>query len=591
MSSTLARSLYRTARLSRSNQLQRDRYSVFQRPIHSGPAASQEPRNTEPFRKQLQDAAKRQQEDKRIFGEGGKEHSPARGDWELTVGIEIHAQLNTERKLFSRAFTSIADEPNSHVTDFDAALPGSQPSFQAPTLIPAINAAIAMNCDVQRRSSFDRKHYFYRDQPAGYQITQFYQPFAKNGYIDLYDHDGIAPQDGKVKRVRIKQIQMEQDTAKTISSSEGHLIDLNRVGHPLIEIITYPDIHYPATAAAFVRKVQLTLELVQSCVIGMEAGGLRADVNVSVRKRPIEDIASLSTDELPALGQRTEIKNLSSFYAVENAIVAERHRQISVLEAGGAVAGETRGWSVGSTETSRLRGKEGEVDYRYMPDPDVPPIYISDCLVEMLRNDLPLNPDQWLERLTTGSKYSLTPKDAKTLIVSDQAEGLFFYLNVVSHLDQAGCLSKKSGKTTGNWVLHELGGLLNGSQMSWFENPVASEPLSFIILQLLDKKITGPTAKHVLRLVFDGDTRTVSQILDQDDLWLQPLSASQYRDWAQQVIDGNPAVVKVIKSTTKRDGKLQFLIGQMMRRDELGRLEPVKAKDALLSVLDLESYK
>lgn len=207
------------------------------------------------------------------------------------------------------------------------------------------------------------------------------EPFAKDGHITLYDHDGIAPEDGESITIGIKQIQMEQDTAKTIQQPPStHLLDFNRVSHPLIEIITLPHIHHASTAAACVRKIQSILKTVNAVTTGMEMGGLRADVNVSVRERQRlpEAGPGKSYYGVTGLGQRTEIKNLSSFKAVEDAIIAERDRQIDVLEAGGVIEGETRGWMLGSTETRKLRGKEGEIDYRYMPDPDLEPVIIGE---------------------------------------------------------------------------------------------------------------------------------------------------------------------------------------------------------------------
>lgn len=327
-----------------------------------------------PFRKQLKDDIRGKREAKRSHNVGAsngshvKKKGSRRDGWELTVGLEIHAQLNTERKLFSSAKSTGHDEPNSNVALFDLAFPGSQPEFQSATLIPALRAAASLSCSVQRKSKFDRKHYHYQDQPAGYQITQYYEPFARDGRVTLHDHDGIAAEDGTSVDVEIKQMQMEQDTAKsTLQPPSTALLDYNRVGHPLIEIITHPQIHQPQTAAACVKKIQAVLQAVNAVTTGMELGGLRADVNVSVSRAGSE-----------GLGQRTEIKNLSSIKAVEDAIVAERDRQITVLEAGGSIYGETRGWTLGSTETTRLRGKEGEVDYRYMPDPDIPPVLIAD---------------------------------------------------------------------------------------------------------------------------------------------------------------------------------------------------------------------
>ena len=351
--------------------------------------------NDVPFRKHLKDEAKRKRHAERNVKEDhhtsrrGKEEEALRlGKWKLTVGLEIHAQLNTERKLFSTAKSSDDDVPNYNVALFDLALPGSQPGFQTATLIPALRAALGLSCKIHRESRFDRKHYYYQDQPAGYQITQYYRPFAVDGRLTLYDHDGIAPEDGQSINIGIKQIQMEQDTAKTtLQPPSTAMLDFNRVGHPLIEIITHPQIHHVQTASACVRKIQLILQAVNAVTTGMELGGLRADVNVSVSPKDSE-----------TLGQRTEIKNLSSFKAVEDAIVAERDRQIAVLESGGLIEGETRGWTLGSTETRKLRGKEGVVDYRYMPDPDIPPLIIGQVCLILLYGSLKL-----VNRFPTGS--------------------------------------------------------------------------------------------------------------------------------------------------------------------------------------------
>ncbi|KAL8692795.1 MAG: hypothetical protein Q9224_003889 [Gallowayella concinna] len=326
------------------------------------PLQTQSTAETVPFRKQLKDEAKQKKGDawKATVGASNKTvRAAVLENWELTVGLEIHAQLNTEHKLFSSVFQELS-----------MATSKADVEFQRGTLLPAIRAALALGCQIQNRSQFDRKHYFYADQPAGYQITQYYQPFATGGRIALHDHDGIAPEDSPAVEIGIQQVQMEQDTAKTVLQPPSEaMLDFNRVSHPLIEIITLPQIHQPQTAAACVRKIQTLLQAVNAVTTGMELGGLRADVNVSVRRTDQGQVV---------LGQRTEIKNLSSIKAVEDAIVAERNRQISVLEAGGFITSETRGWTLGTTDTVKLRGKEGEVDYRYMPDPDLGPLLINE---------------------------------------------------------------------------------------------------------------------------------------------------------------------------------------------------------------------
>ncbi|KAF2808086.1 Asp-tRNAAsn/Glu-tRNAGln amidotransferase B subunit [Mytilinidion resinicola] len=548
-----------------------------------------------PYRKQLKDEAKK----KKLEGgpkaskKKSKTKDPRLEKWELTVGIEIHAELNTARKLFSSAATSSSDAPNTHVAVFDVAFPGTQPHFQRETLIPALRAAIALNCIIQPKSSFDRKHYFYQDQPAGYQITQYYEPFAKDGHITLFDHDGIAPEDGKSITIGIKQIQMEQDTAKTIQRPPStHLLDFNRVSHPLIEVITLPHIHHPSTAAACVRKIQAILKTIDAVTAGMELGGLRADVNVSVRER--HNTTGTGPDNsyygVTGLGQRTEIKNLSSFKAVEDAIIAERDRQIDVLEAGGIIEGETRGWTLGSKETRKLRGKEGEIDYRYMPDPDLGPVIVGDDVVQALRDTLPELPDDIASKLVSSVKYGLTMKDAKTMVALDDGERLDYYLDVVQllhkDLENDTALQGSIGRVAGNWVLHELGGLFTTSEEGWTDTKVMSQNLTSIISQLLRRQITGRTAKLLIATIFHGDQRTVNQIIEEENMTLRPMSREDYLATAKALLSENPDVVQAIKEKGQH-GKIMFLVGQMVRRSEEGTVEAKTAESILKELLEI----
>ncbi|TAQ88699.1 hypothetical protein B7494_g2984 [Chlorociboria aeruginascens] len=577
-----------------STRLQKARYYAT-RTLHTStdPAV---PDSTTPFRKQLKNEAKKRR------AEGSVQNSKAKigklDEWELTVGIEIHAQLNTERKLFSGAASTINDEPNTHVALFDVAMPGSQPIFQKETLIPAIRAALALNCQIQKISRFDRKHYFHWDQPAGYQITQYYEPLAKDGHITLYAHDGIAKEDGDQIRIGIKQVQMEQDTAKTISQpGDIHLLDFNRVGLPLIEIITLPEIHYPSTAAALVRKVQILLNTVNACVLGMQSGGLRADVNVSVRRRDShEEGTGHEYAGVKGLGQRTEIKNLSSFKAVEDAIVAERDRQIELLEAGGAVEGETRGWTIGSSETKRLRDKEGEVDYRYMPDPDIGPIIIGDDLLNHLESSLGILPDEEIQILV--DVYGLTTKDAMSLVSMNEGGRVEYYRNVVDQLCVLQPEDKlaKLGKIAGNWVLHEMGGLISDATEE--ENAleitidggcvIPSQKLADLIHYLDGEKITGRSAKRLLASLFEnekaGIEKDIKTMINDGGLWFNPLSAAEYEELGQSVLDEDSKIVEQILAG--QAGKINFLVGQMMRKAEEGRVDAQKAAEVLRGLID-----
>ncbi|PKS04970.1 hypothetical protein jhhlp_008336 [Lomentospora prolificans] len=588
--------------ISRSGCLVRHRVvnpTVLTRRVRTGPtflhtSATEPPAppRPTPLRKKLKEEAKRQKK------EGGKPKKKSDNQtvegWELTVGIEIHAQLNTAHKLFSAAATSFNDDPNSHVALFDVAIPGSQPLFQKETLIPALRAALAFNCEVQPISRFDRKHYFWWDQPAGYQITQYYEPFSKNGHLTLFARDGIAAEDGKSVRVRIKQIQMEQDTGKTIAQpGDNHWIDFNRVGMPLIEIITEPDIHHPRTAAVFVKKVQAILNAVDACVSGMEMGGLRADVNVSVRRTGDPNIP---------LGTRTEIKNLNTIKAVEDAIIAERDRQIAELESGGKIAGETRGWTLGSKQTRRLRGKEGEVDYRYMPDPDLAPLVIARDLIDSLKQSVATPPDTEVDALVT--EFGLTAKDALSLMALENGGRVEFFYNVVDKLkvlfEEDGDLPQLKSYSTlaGNWILHELGkltaekGAEAGEVNELHISPdgqcekVPVDDLAELLFLLYRGKITGKVAKQLLISLYNGDLAKAGGVkasIEAHDLWFQELTEQEYAELANTIIADNEDVLQEFrkKKTSYPQGKLMFLVGKMMREGATERINPSKAESVL----------
>ncbi|KAM3565601.1 hypothetical protein MY1884_000134 [Beauveria asiatica] len=557
------------------------------RHLHAAPhAATPTPDLAQPnFRKKLKDEARLAK--KQVKKKAKSDNQTVQG-WELTVGIEIHAQLNSPRKLFSSATTSFNEDPNSHVALFDVSMPGSQPRFQKETLIPALRAALSLNCEIQELSRFDRKHYFWWDQPSGYQLTQYYQPFAKNGHITLLARDGIAAEDGESVTVHIKQVQLEQDTAKTLAQV-GNIqwLDFNRVGVPLIEIITEPEMHHPRTAAVFVRKVQLLLNTVDACVSGMEVGGMRADVNVSVRR---------TGDGSIPLGTRTEIKNLSTVKSVEDAIIAERDRQIRELEAGGCIAGETRGWAVGSTETRRLRGKEGEVDYRYMPDPDIEPLVIGNDLVQHLQESLAVLPDKELDSLV--ADYGLTAKDALSLITVDNGARVQYFYRV---LDLVGEMVRESGAEpdlksyatlVGNWVIHELGRLTTTKA-----GPLASGELTFsqegecaqvheyhlaeLLHHLFQKRITGKVAKELLVAIYLGEMGEgdVTSAIEFNQLWFHELTQDEYVSFAEAAMQGEDNVLKEFVSYDKfPQGKLMYLVGKMMRLGPTERIDPSTAE-------------
>ncbi|KAI5281563.1 hypothetical protein KEM54_003182, partial [Ascosphaera aggregata] len=434
-----------------------------------------------PLRKQLKDAKKAARR-KGDSGAGiGRETGAVSKDWELTVGIEVHAQLDTDAKLFS-------------------------------------------------------------------------EPYARNGRIWLGPQDGISKEDGDGILIGIKQIQMEQDTAKTTETPSGaHLLDLNRVSRPLIEIITLPQIHSPETAAACVKKIQAILQSVGAVTTGMEMGGLRADVNVSVRRRD-SPLGDQGYHGICGLGQRTEIKNLSSFKAVEDAVRAEMNRQVSILEAGGVIVGETRRWSIGQTETKKLRGKGGEVDYRYMPDPDLAPVIISDEFLDELRKRMPQLPDAQLEMLTKDPKFGMSVVDAKALTDLDNGSRLEYYHDVVDAYllraqegDASQALAKEFnvGRVIANWVLHEIGGLFTKAaevdpEVVWSASRVPATKLAEIIHLQHTRRVTSTSAKQILLMIFNGDERAVGSIVEEEKMELKPMTKDEYVALAHEVLSANP---------------------------------------------------
>lgn len=313
----------------------------------------------------------------------------------------------------------------------------------------------------------------------------------------------------------------------------------------------------------------------------MEIGGLRADVNVSVRRR--NEVGANAYYGVTGLGQRTEIKNLSSFKAVEEAIVAERDRQIRVLESGGVVEGETRGWSLGSSETRKLRGKEGEVDYRYMPDPDLGPVIIGKDLVEYLKETMPVLGDEMLVRLT--GEYGLSVKDAKTLMDPDARLEYFFEVVDTLRSGDDGTLPRDVGRVAGNWVLHELGALLTKAEVEWSDERVLAMQLAHILRYLLSGKISTRSAKRLLEAVFNADARNVDTIVQEENMIVKDIPEEQYIAVAQRLIDDNAAMVEAIKKKGQH-GKVMWFVGQMLR--EMGQsAQAEKAKEIICRLLEV----
>ncbi|PRT57114.1 Glutamyl-tRNA(Gln) amidotransferase subunit B, mitochondrial [Wickerhamiella sorbophila] len=476
----------------------------------------------------------------------------------LKCGLEVHAQLLTKQKLFSSTSTSFHAPPNTRVSYYDAALPGTQPRFNYDCLRLALTAAAALNCDVKRSFSFDRKHYMYPDQPAGYQITQHFEPFAMGGFLDVMARDYSKPRGHPTTRVNIKQIQIEQDTAKTIYVDNVSQVDLNRTNTGLIELVTEPDLPTAESAGVFVKKLQTLLRHLGVCNGEMETGAMRVDVNVSV-------------DD----GERCEIKNLFSTSAVVAAIKAEFNRQIRDIESGKVISSETRGWD--GKETWKLRGKEGSIDYRYMPDPELPVVRLPDSIVEKIRRSMPALPDQVLDELVA-APYNVPLVDAKTLMDHGMR-----YVNF--YRDSHALFTKSGGKKTSivsNWLVHRW---LGQTETQVFPSVQVFTDL----LIAMDKgEITSTSAKLILKhLVGLAESNeltpdvTIKSIIDEFDLGTAEAD-DQLDAVCAGVIEENPDAANRYRSG-KRNA-VSFLLGATMKATQ-GTYSPAQVKSALERLL------
>lgn len=464
----------------------------------------------------------------------------------LTVGLEVHAQILAKRKLFSSTQTSFHEKPNSRVSYYDASLPGTQPKLNWDCVRLALRAAFALNARVSSQFSFDRKHYMYPDQPAGYQLTQYFQPYATDGYLELKPRDFAA---AKVKRdaatqVRIKQIQIEQDTGKTMYVDETSRVDLNRANSALIEIVTEPDISSPEEAGIFVKKLQNLLRYAGVCSGDMETGSMRVDANVSLGR-----------------GYRCEIKNLFSTSAVVAAIRAEHKRQEVELNAGRVVPSETRGWD--GRKTWRLRGKEGIIDYRYMPDPELPAVRVSQKVVDSVQSNMPDLPDAILDRLL----QHLTLVDANTLIDYGR-DYVDFYWRLCSEINP---------RNAGNWLIHR-----------WLGQTPELPPLQQFcdILRALEtERITSSTAKLLLKHLVSNRAADINKLIVEFGLKLND-SHPELEAVCRQIIGANPDVVGRICSG-KRNA-VGFLLGEVMKETQ-GTYRPGVVRETLLKLIEHDS--
>src|SRR3954453_18009588 len=470
----------------------------------------------------------------------------ATGDWEVVIGLEVHAQVASNAKLFSGASTAFGGDPNSHVSLVDAAMPGMLPVINEECVRQAVRTGLGLNAQINLRSVFDRKNYFYPDSPQGYQISQYKSPIVGEGEV-VVELDG-----GKTATVGIERLHLEQDAGKSLHDQNPSmsLVDLNRSGVALMEIVSKPDLRDAEQAKAYVTKLRSILRYLGTCDGDMEKGNLRADVNVSVRKPGAP------------LGTRCEIKNVNSIRFIGQAIEYEARRQIGILEDGGTIDQETRLYDPTKGETRSMRSKEEAHDYRYFPDPDLLPLEFDQAYVDDLAQHLPELPDAKKARFM--ADYGLSLYDAGVL-VAERASADFF----------EAAAKGRDGKTAANWVINELFGRLNREGHGIENSPVSAAQLGGIIDLIGEKVISGKIAKDVFEIVWaeGGDPRA---IVEQRGL-KQVTDAGAIEAAVDAIIAANPDKVEQAKA---KPSLLGWFVGQVMKSTG-GKANP-QAVNALL---------
>jgi aspartyl-tRNA(Asn)/glutamyl-tRNA(Gln) amidotransferase subunit B len=476
----------------------------------------------------------------------------ATGDWEVIVGLEIHAQVTSNAKLFSGALTEFGGAPNAHVSFVDAAMPGMLPVINEECVRQAVRTGLGLKAKINHSSVFDRKNYFYPDLPQGYQISQYKSPIVGEGEVMVDLPDG-----GQIK-VGIERLHLEQDAGKLMHDQHPttSFVDLNRSGVALMEIVSKPDMRSSDEARAYVTKLRTILRYLGTCDGDMEKGNLRADVNVSVR-RPGEP-----------LGTRCEIKNVNSVRFIGQAIEVEARRQIGILEDGGKIDQETRLFDPGKGETRSMRSKEEAHDYRYFPDPDLLPLTFDDAFVENLKRQLPELPDAKKARLI--ADFGLSAYDAGVL-VAERASADFF----------EAVAKGRDGKVAANWVINELFGRLNKEGMDIAASPVSAEQLGAIVALIGEGTISGKLGKDLFEIVWaeGGDPRAIVAARGMQ----QVTDTGAIAAAVDKIVAANPDKVEQVK---QKPTMLGWFVGQVMKETG-GKANPQAVNELLRAKLGI----
>ena len=477
----------------------------------------------------------------------------SREDYEVVIGLEVHSELSTKTKIFCSCPTEFGGEPNSHCCPICMAMPGTLPVLNKKVVEYAIKAGLATNCKIAHTSKNDRKNYFYPDLPKSYQISQYDIPLCTDGYVEIETENGT-------KRIGLTRIHIEEDAGKLNHDeySRGSLVDLNRAGVPIIEIVSEPDLRSAEEADIYLKKLKSILEYIEVSDCKMQEGSLRADVNVSVRKKGTKEF-----------GTRTEMKNMYSFSSITRAIEYEAESQIEVLEQGGKIEQETLRWDEVSGKTFSMRDKEGAQDYRYFPDPDLAIIKISDEMIEKIKSELPEMPESRRERYI--KEFNLPEYDSNILTSSKYISDLFE--NAVKICNNP--------KAVSNWIMTDITRILNEKEQEPNEIPFSAEQLGELVI-LIDKgTISSAIAKKVLEELFENP-RNPEEIIKEKG-WIQISDEGAIKEVVLKILEANPQSIVDFKAG--KDRALGFLVGQAMKETK------GKANPQMLNKMFLEELK